>query len=614
VRRSLRALAVVVLVGAVHLGLAVPAGAAEITSPTGPLTRIETTPDLNCAVNRIDDTAGEWFGNTGCGTLVATGGTLYGPTNIPAGSGAGPRTPFTPVSQTGPTGAGTAANPFRLVTVVDAGVSLRITQTDTYVAGEESYRTDLSIANISEAPTTAIVYRAGDCFLQDDDQGFGDVDTESGAVACTTSNEPGGRIQQLFPISPGSAYMEGGFSEVWSRIGLQQPFPNTCRCGEFIDNGVGLSWSIALPTAAPVTLSHLVTFSPLGRRPLSTDKVAQSASSPAGGTNGYTIIVENPNTAGVTLSSITDTLPAGFTYVPGSSEGATTANPTIVGRDLTWNGSFPIAGGGTTSLSFDVTVGTTAGQHFNNAGATATGGFSVAPTGPTAPITVGGGGGPPNDDFAAGAPLTGSTGSVTGTNAGATRQTGEPVHFAAGTTSIWYRWTPAASGLATIDTVGSAFDTLLAAYTGSTLTGLTRVAADGDSAGNLRSRIRFPATAGVTYHLALDGAGGASGATTLRFALDAAPVASAGADVTVTPGSHVDLDGSASSDPGGGALAFAWLQVGGPRAVLENGTTARPRVRGLSQPGTYTFVLTVTDTGGQEATDEVVITVRTSSK
>jgi hypothetical protein len=227
---------------------------------------------------------------------------------------------------------------------------------------------------------------------------------------------------------------------------------------------------------------------------------------------------------------------------------------------------------------------------------------------------TGGGGRPPNDDFAAGAPLTGTSGSVTGTNTGATRQAGEPVHFAAGTTSIWYRWTPAASGLAVVDTVGSSFDTLLAAYTGSTLTTLTRVAADGDSAGGLRSRIRFTADAGVTYHLALDGAGGASGATTLRFSLDAAPVARAGADVTVTPNTQVTLDGSASSDAGGGALAFAWLQVSGPRAVLEDARTARPRVRGLSQPGTYTFLLTVIDTAGQEATDEVVITVRTSSK
>jgi hypothetical protein len=203
---------------------------------------------------------------------------------------------------------------------------------------------------------------------------------------------------------------------------------------------------------------------------------------------------------------------------------------------------------------------------------------------------------------------------VTGSNVGATRQAEEPTHFAAGSTSIWYRWTPADTGVATVDTVGSGFDTVLAAYTGSTLAGLTGVAADGDSAGNLRSRIRFPVTAGTTYHLAVDGAGGASGATTLRFALDRAPLAKAGADVSVGRGAEVDLDGSASSDPDGGALSFEWLQVGGPRAVLEDARTARPRVRGLSQPGTYTFVLTVTDPSGQSAADDLVVTVRTSTK
>jgi uncharacterized repeat protein (TIGR01451 family) len=499
--------------------------------------------------------------------------------------------------------------------VVDLGTTgLRITQTDTYVAGEESYRTDVAVANTGATSRTATLYRAGDCYLQDSDSGFGDVDPATGAVACAADSTEGARIEQLFPISPGSSYFEAGFSEVWSRIGAQLPFPNTCRCGEFLDNGVGLSWGITVPVGGSVTRSHLVTFSPLGRRPLSTDKVADSPTSPAGGQNGYTITVGNPNAGPVTLSSITDTLPAGFSYVAGSTAGATTANPSVSGQTLTWNGSFAVPGGGSTSLSFDVTVGSTAGQQFNNASATASGGFSVAPTGPTAPITVSTTGGPANDDFAAGALVSGGSGSVTGSNVGATRQTGEPTHFAAGSTSIWYRWTPADTGVATVDTVGSGFDTVLAAYTGSTLPGLTSVAADGDSAGNLRSRIRFPATAGTTYHLAVDGAGGASGPTTLRFALDRAPLAKAGPDVSVGRSAEVDLDGSASSDPDGGPLSFEWLQVGGPRAVLEDPRTARPRVRGLSQPGTYTFVVTVTDPSGQTAADDLVITVRTSSK
>jgi uncharacterized repeat protein (TIGR01451 family) len=519
------------------------------------------------------------------------------------------------VSQTGPTGAGTASNPLRLVTVVDLGTTgLRITQTDTYVVGEESYRTDVVLANAGTASRTAILYRAGDCFLQDSDSGFGDIDTASGAVACAADQTEGARIEQLFPISAGSSYYEAGFSEVWSRIGGQLAFPNTCRCTEDIDNGVGLSWNVTVPGGGSVTRSHLVTFSPLGKRPLSTEKVADASTSAAGARNGYTITVRNPNPGSVTLSSITDTLPAGFSYVAGSTTGATTANPSISGQTLTWNGSFAVPGAGTRSLAFDVTVGSTPGQQFNSAGATATGGFSVAPTGPTAPVTVTGGGGPPNDAFAAGIVLTGVTGSTTGSSVGGTRETGEPVHFVAGSASVWYRWAPPGTGVATVDTIGSGFDTSLAAYTGSTVGGLTLVAADGNSGGDLRSRIRFPVTGGVTYHLAVDGAGTAAGPVTLHFAVDRAPLAKAGGDTGAAPGATVGLDGSSSSDPDGGSLLFEWLQVGGPQAVVDDPRGARPTVRGLSQPGTYTFVLTVTDPSGQQATDDVVITVRRSSK
>ena len=40
-----------------------------------------------------------------------------------------------------------------------------------------------------------------------------------------------------------------------------------------------------------------------------------------GGTDGYTITIHNPNAGAATVNSITDTLPAGFSYVAGSTTG-----------------------------------------------------------------------------------------------------------------------------------------------------------------------------------------------------------------------------------------------------------------------------------------------------
>jgi uncharacterized repeat protein (TIGR01451 family) len=366
-----------------------------ITS-TGPgLTKIEISDRLNCSVNHSADTFGEFFQNTACGTLVAVGGTLFGPSVIPAGSPASPRTPFTPVSQSAVTGSGTSADPFKIVTVVDLGATgLRITETDSYVAHEESYRTDVQITNSGASSRDAILYRAGDCFLQNSDRGFGSVDPPgTGAVACTAGTAPTSRIEQWFPISAGSHYFEDGFAQVWARIGNQQAFPDTCRCAEFIDNGAGLSWSITVPAGGSVTKSHLTTFSPIGRTPLSTAKTADKPAVGPGAADAYTITVSNPNPGPVTLTSITDTLPAGFTYTPGSTTGATTANPTISGPMLTWMGPFTVPGAtgttpGTVSIHFAVKVSSNPGDYFNNASAT-TANVAVVPTGDTAKVTVG---------------------------------------------------------------------------------------------------------------------------------------------------------------------------------------------------------------------------------
>src|SRR6267378_7953283 len=100
---------------------------------------------------------------------------------------------------------------------------------------------------------------------------------------------------------------------------------------------------------------------------------------------------------------------------------------------------------------------------------------------------------PSNDAFANGQSLSGSTGSVTGSNVGATKETGEPNHAGdPGGHSVWYRWTASASTPVTIDTIGSNFDTLLAVYTGSSVGSLTTIASNDDIDGPSQpSRVSF---------------------------------------------------------------------------------------------------------------------------
>ncbi len=125
-----------------------------------------------------------------------------------------------------------------------------------------------------------------------------------------------------------------------------------------------------------------------------------------------------------------------------------------------------------------------------------------------------------NDLFAAGTVITGTSISVNGSNLNATREPGEPNHAGnSGGHSVWWTWTAPSSGLVTIDTHGSNFDTLLAVYTGTSVSSLTRVASNDDDTANrtLTSRVTFNAVAGVTYHIAVDGYDGAQGTIQLHL-------------------------------------------------------------------------------------------------
>jgi hypothetical protein len=113
---------------------------------------------------------------------------------------------------------------------------------------------------------------------------------------------------------------------------------------------------------------------------------------------------------------------------------------------------------------------------------------------------------PGNDGFLTQWRLQGESGSVYSTNSGATLQAREPEHAGnPGGQSVWWRWTAPFTGIATIDTFGSDFDTLLAVYEGRGFRNLIEVASNDDDGGGFQSRVEFNAVAGTTFRIAIDG-------------------------------------------------------------------------------------------------------------
>jgi uncharacterized repeat protein (TIGR01451 family) len=153
---------------------------------------------------------------------------------------------------------------------------------------------------------------------------------------------------------------------------------------------------------------------------------------------------------------------------------------------------------------------------------------------------------PANDTFANRIVLSGNNGSTNWTNLLATKEPGEPNHAGnSGGHSVWWKWTAPAAGQLSADTHGSSFDTLLAAYTGSSVSALTANAAnDNDGSANGTSGMLLQVQAGTEYVLAVDGANGAAGTATLNWSLNT----SASTDLAVSiTGPAIGSTGTASS-------------------------------------------------------------------
>lgn len=130
---------------------------------------------------------------------------------------------------------------------------------------------------------------------------------------------------------------------------------------------------------------------------------------------------------------------------------------------------------------------------------------------------------PANDAFASARPIAGDQGGAETSNAGATKEAGEPAHAGnAGGASVWFRWTAPRGGQFAFLTGASEadvsdFDTVLAVYTGPSLGALAQVAADDDSGLGPTSEVSFRAVAGTVYHVAVDGFQGKVGRVDLAW-------------------------------------------------------------------------------------------------
>jgi hypothetical protein len=91
-----------------------------------------------------------------------------------------------------------------------------------------------------------------------------------------------------------------------------------------------------------------------------------------------------------------------------------------------------------------------------------------------------------------------------------------------------------------------------------------------------------------------------------------APTADAGVDQTVNQGVTVSLDGSGSTDPEAIIAVYLWTQTAGPAVTLSDPSAAQPA---FTTPdvgpggGSLTFKVTVTDSGGLQASDTCNVNV-----
>lgn len=181
---------------------------------------------------------------------------------------------YVPVTNEGPTGSGTAADPFKVVTVYDAYVGttkyFEVTQTTEYVSGNSYFTVNFDVKNVSSSTVYYRAIYAGDLFVNGSDTGTGVFlggPPRFVGGQNQTSGVLGGFQEDLQtfngePTPPWTSfaedYWDATFPEtlsepvggIWHYVetsanaalsGSNSAFPNTVSPKDW-DNGAGVAW------------------------------------------------------------------------------------------------------------------------------------------------------------------------------------------------------------------------------------------------------------------------------------------------------------------------------------------------------------------------------------
>ena len=168
--------------------------------------------------------------------------------------------------------------------------------------------------------------------------------------------------------------------------------------------------------------------------------------------------------------------------------------------------------------------------------------------------------------------LSGLRGAGKGNNRTASFEPGEHLHAGKlGGKSVWFEWEAPGDGIASFGTMGSAFDTLLAVYSGTSLTDLVEVGSDDDQGGFTTSKVSFRTVRGGRYFMALDGVSQVAGEYVVSWEVevtgDFLPIIERQpASLAVAQGAPAELTIQAS----GSGLKYEWLFNGFPITGATN--------------------------------------------